>query len=117
MSLQKKEITDEQLEICKKFDVQPLSVLNKQMIVISEGVFEGDPVEGVRYPSPQHMSGWWITTDKFNGDSNTLRTEHVYHLLETRPELVKFLALPFGFRFKSNVEEVWFDQKVADSKP
>lgn len=28
-----------------------------QLVVMSEGVYEGDVVEGVRYPSPEHMSG------------------------------------------------------------
>jgi hypothetical protein len=27
------------------------------MVIISEGVYEGKPVEGIRYPSPDHMSG------------------------------------------------------------
>ncbi len=88
------------------------------MIVISDGVFEGECVEGVRYPSPKHMTGWWLTTQKYNGDTSTLRVEHYYHLPEKRPDLIKYLALPFGFRFfqkdetVGREEEIWKDDNV-----
>ena len=87
-----------------------------QMVVISEGVYEGDGVEGVRYPSPDHMSGWWFTTDRFNGDVGTLKTVHAHHVSARRPDLAKFFALPFGYRFFSPQNDVWFDKKVADSE-
>jgi hypothetical protein len=86
-----------------------------QLVVISDGVFEGDIVEGVRYPSPQHMSGRWLTTDRYNGDIKSLRTVHFHHVTESRPDLMGFLKLPFGYRFFSG--DAWFDQKVADSEP
>jgi hypothetical protein len=113
--------TTEQLELCKQHNVKPLIPTIDQMVVISEGVFEGDLTEGTRYPSPNHMSGWWITTDRYNGDSTSLRTEHLQHIVEKRSDLLKYLALPYGFRFfqrgyKENTEHVWFDQKVVESK-
>ncbi|MBF7074579.1 hypothetical protein ISG33_14330 [Glaciecola sp. MH2013] len=44
------------------------------MVVISDGIYENNgPVEGVRYPSPEHMSGWWLTTELYNGDIKTLK--------------------------------------------
>lgn len=90
---------------------------DSQLVVVSNGVFEGDLVEGVRYSSPEHMSGWWITTHKYNGDISTLRTEHIYHLIEKRPDLIKFISLAYGFRFfqegyEGNEERVWFDEEV-----
>lgn len=88
-----------------------------QLVVISDGVYEGDTVEGVRYPSPQHMSGWWLTTDRYDGDIKSLRTVHFRHVAEARPDLVGFLKLPFGYRFFSGNGDAWFDQKVAESKP
>jgi hypothetical protein len=84
-----------------------------KLTVISAGVIEGLPVQGVRYPSPDHMSGWWITTDLYDGNIKSLRNEHIYHVTAARPDLAKYLALPDGFRFNLSVaEEVWFDQKV-----
>lgn len=114
MDINKNDILLQQIEICKQFNVKPAPPADNQLFVVSEGVFEGDALEGVRYPSPKHMSGWWLTTDKYNGDSKTLRTEHIIHLLEKRPEISKYLALPNGFRFRFNSKaEIWFDEKIA----
>jgi hypothetical protein len=75
---------------------------------------QGDAVQGVRYPSPEHMSGWWITTDRYDGDIRSLTQEHLYHLTAARPDLARCLALPFGFRFdQASGEDVWFDEQVA----
>ncbi|HYP07554.1 MAG TPA: hypothetical protein VER03_15080 [Bryobacteraceae bacterium] len=43
-----------------------------RLTVVDEWVMEGLPVQAVRYPSPEHMSGWWITTDRYNGDVNSV---------------------------------------------
>jgi hypothetical protein len=109
---------EEQISLCDQYNAIHTPVSDDQLVVISEGVYEGDPLEGVRYPSPKHMSGWWLTTDKYNGNPDTLKTEHIYHLVEKRPEVMKYLSLPYGFRFRTggNIEDVWFDEKVAKEK-
>jgi hypothetical protein len=86
----------------------------EQMVVISDGVLEGDVVQGVRYPSPNHMSGWWITTDRYDGNVASLRTVHAYHVTSKRPDLAMFLGLAFGYRFYSDNDEVRFDPKVVN---
>jgi hypothetical protein len=88
-----------------------------RLIVVSKGVLEGMPVEGVRYPSPEHMSGWWLTTDEYDGNIESLRHHHIYHVTAARPELAKYVALPEGFRFKlaNRAVEVWFDESVLRS--
>ncbi|UXY14185.1 hypothetical protein N8I74_12745 [Chitiniphilus purpureus] len=83
-----------------------------KLVVISEGVYEGEQVEGVRYPSPDHMSGWWITTNKYNGNVETLKTVHAYHLTKNRPDLLGYLAMEYGYRFESNSKKTWFDSKA-----
>lgn len=86
-----------------------------QLVVISAGILEGDKdVQGVRYPSPQHMAGWWLTTSRFDGNTESLKTTHAYHVTATRPDLAHLIALPYGFRFDlSHREDVWFDASVA----
>jgi len=104
--------------ICKLHDAEFKPPRPDKLTVISAGVLEGAPVEGVRYPSPDHMSGWWITTDQYNGDIKTLKHQHTYHVTAARPELAKYLALPDGFRFNlSGTEDVWLDEKVASATP
>lgn len=100
--------------ICRRYDAGFHPPKPESLVAISEGVFQGDPVQGVRYPSPPHMSGWWITTDRYDGNITSIRTEHLYHLTAARPELARYLALPFGFRFDlANAEDVWFEDDVA----
>lgn len=86
-----------------------------RLVVVSPGVLEGDKdVQGVRYPSPEHMAGWWFTTSRFDGNTESLKTAHAYHVTADRPDLAHLIALPCGFRFDlSRTEDVWFDQKVA----
>jgi hypothetical protein len=84
--------------------------------MVSKGVLEGEAVQGVRYPSPSHMSGWWITTDQYDGNAKSLSREHIYHLTHARPDLAKYIALSFGFCFNlEDGERVYFDQEVANS--
>jgi hypothetical protein len=90
-----------------------------RLVVISAGVLEGDrDVQGIRYPSPEHMSGWWLTTSRFDGNTKSLETTHAYHVTAARPDLAHLIALPYGFRFDlSQAEDVWFDEKVATEGP
>ncbi|MDI3287788.1 hypothetical protein [Polyangium sp. 15x6] len=88
-----------------------------RLTVISAGVLEGDPdIQGVRYPSPEHMSGWWLTTNRFDGDTKSLRTMHTHHVTAARPDLAALIALPYGFRFDlEHGQDIWFDERVATS--
>lgn len=106
----------EQHLICQRYSAQFRPPRPDKLTVISKGVLEGLPVQGVRYPSPDHMSGWWMTTDQYDGDTNSLRREHTHHITAARPDLAKYLALPEGFRFDLSVkEDVWLDENVASA--
>lgn len=103
----------EQHDICRRHGGEFTPPRPNQIVVVSDGVLEGDAVQGVRYPSPEHMSGWWITTDRYDGNIKSLRHEHLYHLTSARPDLAPLIALPYGFRFDlAHREDVWFDREV-----
>ncbi len=104
----------DQHSICGSVGANFDPVRPDRLVVVSDGIYKGEPVQGVRYPSPHHMSGWWLTTDSYNGDTNTLKTVHAYHVSAARPDLAKYFALPFGYRFHSLSSDVWFDEKVAN---
>ena len=109
-------VLDTQKECCEHYSARYEKIDTEQLVVISEGIYEGVvPVEGIRYPSPDHMSGWWLTTDQYNGNADTLKTVHFHHIVEHRPELAVYMALPFGYRFYLGgpEENVWFDEAVA----
>jgi hypothetical protein len=99
--------------LCKKKGIGCQLPTTDSLVAISEGVFEGDPVQGVRHRMDMHMSGWIITSDLYDGNVSSLRTEHLVHLIESRPDLEKYLCLPIGWRFDSARDDVWFDQQVA----
>jgi hypothetical protein len=107
----------DQHKICEKFKGEFSPPRPDKLAVISEGILEGDnTVQGVRYPSPEHMSGWWLTTNRYNGSVESLKTTHLYHVTAARPDLTPYIALPYGFRFEvGEREDVWFDGKVATS--
>lgn len=102
----------EQHSVCSKVGADFTTPRFEQLIVISDGVLEGEETEGVRYPSPEHMSGWWITTDKYDGNTKSLKTVHAQHVAVNRPDLVKYLGLPHGYRFHELTNDAWFDEKV-----
>lgn len=105
----------DQHEVCDRYAAEFAPPRPDRLVVISDGVLEGDAVQGVRYPSPEHMSGWWVTTDRYNGDAKSLRREHLYHLTASRADLARYVALPFGFRFDlAHHEDVWFDSKTLE---
>ena len=89
----------------------------EQLVVISDGVYEeGMAVEGVRYSSPSHMTGWWLTTERCSGNIDLLQTVHFRHIEEQRPDIARYMALPYGYRFQlgGKEEHVWFDAKAAE---
>lgn len=107
----------DQHSVCRKYGAEFQPPRPDLLTVVSEGVLEGRTVQGVRYSSPEGMSGWWITTDLYDGDVSTLKHEHTYHVTAVRPDLAKFLALPVGFRYDLSIhEDVWFDRGVLANK-
>jgi hypothetical protein len=105
-----------QEEVCREAGAEFAPPLPKQMIAVSSGVFEGRrPVEGIRYQAPPHMSGWYLTTDEYDGNVDSLRVDHTYHLTAARAELSRLLALPPGYWFilRDDSEDIGFDAEAA----
>ena len=50
------------------------------------------------------MSGWYLSTDRYNGDVKTMRTVHLLHVLTLRLDLARFVALSPDFFFRKNAE-------------
>jgi hypothetical protein len=106
-------------DLCHKHDAEFLVPFSHDYAIVSDGVLEGAPVEGARHPSLEGLSGWWFTTELFNGDIHTLRREHLYHITAKRPELAGYLALPPGYWFLSGQDgdNVSFDPSIAAQEP
>lgn len=74
-------VVREQGEICWQQNLIPLFPNFNQSIVISDGVYEGKDIEGIRYDSPQGESGWYLITDDYNDDIKSLKMVHFIMLL------------------------------------
>ncbi|MBO9693383.1 hypothetical protein [Chryseobacterium sp.] len=92
-------VVREQSEMCWEQNLIPLFPNFNQSVVISDGVYEGKDIEGIRYESPQDETGWYLITDDYNDDIKSLKMVHFYHVVFARPDIVKYLAIPFGYRF------------------
>ncbi|WP_207892449.1 immunity protein Imm33 domain-containing protein [Paenibacillus pinisoli] len=105
----------EQEEICRIYDVSPVFPQFSQNIVISKGVYEGLGIDAVRYSSPEHLTGWWLTTDLYDDNTDSLMNVHYFHIAFKRPDLLKYFALPCGFRLyiTDTAEDIWFDENVC----
>lgn len=107
-------IQSSQMLVCKKNNSNYQYPRYNQLVAVSDGFFDGMAVDGVRYESPDHMSGWYLTTSIFDDDINKLKLFHFTHIAKFRPELVKFLGLEPGFRFYSEDSAIWFDSEVLE---
>ncbi|MDR6517307.1 immunity protein Imm33 domain-containing protein [Chryseobacterium camelliae] len=92
-------VVRQQSEICWQQNFIPIFPNFNQSVIISDGVYEGKDVEGIRYDSPQDESGWYLITDDYNGDLKSLKMVHFYHVAFARPDILKYLAIPYGHRF------------------
>ena len=88
-----------QSEICSEYSEVTIFPNFSQNIVISKGVYEGKNIEGIRYESPGHMCGWWLITDDYDDNVDSLMNVHYFDVAFKRPDILKYLALPFGYRF------------------
>ncbi|SDI31333.1 immunity protein Imm33 domain-containing protein [Chryseobacterium jejuense] len=93
-------IVRQQGEMCWQQNLIPLFPNFNQSVVISDGVYEGKDIEGIRYEAPQNESGWYLITDDYNEDIKSLKVVHFYHVAFARPDILKYLAIPFGHRFR-----------------
>lgn len=85
-------------------------------VAISAGVLEGTrPLEGVRYPAKKPQSGWYLTTDLYDGNIQSMKGVHLEHLTRNASDLLDLIGLPPGYRFElrhSGEVDVWLDPEV-----
>jgi hypothetical protein len=75
------------------------------------------PVNGLRRPPEGGTSGWYIWAgEEFSYDPDFFVPLHVHHLDDWCPHVVKYLALPPGYRFliADGYEDVWEDVTLLD---
>jgi hypothetical protein len=107
-----------QSEVCREVGSAFLPCRFGEKIAVSPGLLESTGVvEGVRYPAKTPMSGWWLLTEDYDGRPDhfaSMKPTHVFHVLQQRPDVGRYLGLSTGYAFLTNSESsVWFEAEIA----
>jgi hypothetical protein len=111
------EIERQQRDYCKSQNVQytPASKESFTSLALStQGLI---PINGLRHPPQRWHNGWFLWSgEELSTDTAFFSNVHTHHLTELRPEVLKFLGLPPGYRFLITGEyvDVWFDPTLLD---
>lgn len=103
-----------QKEICEKSNSiwQPI---NKKLKIGVSSNLDKDPINGLRHLAEKGTTGWFIWTGEYSEADDFFKSICAEHLLQKRPEIIKYLGLEIGFRFLSDskdYEDVWYDEKL-----
>ncbi len=105
---------DRQKGICKKYQSKWNPINRKLKIGIGSDL-NADPIHGLRHPKEKGTTGWYIWTGEYSESDNFFKPMCAEHLLQIRPELIKYFGLDIGYRFlidKNSYEDVWYDEKL-----
>jgi hypothetical protein len=107
----------EQKTVCSRYGSHWMSLDPELRIGIADNVFNDViPINGLRHPQEFNTSGWyvWAGSD-FSESKDFFKPYCIKHLLEIKPELIKYLGLPPGYRFQidnKGYEDVWEDKTL-----
>ena len=111
----------QQIEECQKRQIPFLESPYYLMLGLAKGFNPKKfPLNGLRHPPEGVTTGWYIWSgEDFSQESDFFEPVHCFHLIESCPEIVKYLGLPPGWRFLTadNYEDVWSDEKLFDIGP
>ena len=106
----------EQKLLCRSYHTSCCPTLPYQKIGISDNANSGDlPLNGLRHLPVNDTCGWYIWAgEKMSEEPDFFKPVHVFHLSEILPDVLKFLALPPGWRFllAPGYEDVWYDPSL-----
>lgn len=105
---------DRQREICDKVNSDWRPINPKHKIGISDNL-DGEPVHGLRHPPDKGTTGWYIWTGEYSPAADFFKPIHAGHLLQRRPDLIKYLGLQPGYRFlidNKGYEDIWEDKQL-----
>ncbi len=105
-----------QKQICRKYNADYIATNLNLKLGISQDFFSGElPLSGLRHPAEVGTCGWflWVGEEMSEAD-DYFQPLHIIHLVEKFPSVMKYLGLPYGWRFltANDYEDVWFDEKL-----
>lgn len=103
-----------QKEICEKHQSK-WNPINKKLKIGIGSDLNADPIHGLRHPKEKGTTGWYIWTGEYSESEDFFKPMCAEHLLQIRPDLIKYFGLDVGYRFlidKNEYEDVWYDEKL-----
>ena len=111
-------IADEQKLVCAAHNAAFYPTPANLKVGISLNVKDRvEPINGLRHPPQGETSGWYIWAgEDLSKAPDFFKPLHAEHLQERCPAVLKFLALPPGWRFliAEGHEDVWFDATLLE---
>lgn len=104
---------EQQKEICNKLSVAWIENQPNQVIGLAD--INDVPIHGLRHPIENNSTGWYIWTKDYSSDPDFFKPTHIVHLLDIKPQLLKYLGLPPGYRFlidDKGYEDIWYDETL-----
>ena len=106
---------EKQKEICTKYNSRWNPINNKLKVGASTNL-NLDPLNATREKKENGTTGWFIWSGEFSKEKDFFEPLCAEHLLQIRPQIIKYLALDVGFRIlidNEGYEDVWFDGNIA----
>lgn len=114
------DIEKEQKDVCRRLNLSWNPVDLKLMIAFNDSLFSiVQPINGLRHPKENKIDGWylWSGDEIVQNNNDFFKPIHVEHLIEKQPLVLKYLGLPYGYRFQidhNGYEDVWFDNSILE---
>ncbi|MCA9395272.1 MAG: hypothetical protein KC900_13815 [Candidatus Omnitrophica bacterium] len=115
----REDIGRQQREICEKYGTLNFTPPEHMRVGINENVRTSlQPINGLRNPVEGIASGWFIWAgEEWSDADDFFKPICISHLEDWCPQVIKYLALPPGYRFlidDKGYEDVWYDEKLLD---
>ena len=103
--------------VCEWIGAEPLPPALDSKLGLAIGSLTAGPIHGLRHPSKDGASGWYIWCGELSEADDFFSPLHVEHLAKYLPAAMEYLALPPGYRFLvdgTDYEDVWFDASLLE---
>jgi hypothetical protein len=107
---------DRQKQTCEKYQSK-WTPINRKLMIGCAFDLNSDFINGLRHPQEKRTTGWYIWTGEYSESDDFFKPMCAEHLLQIRPELIKYFGLDIGYRFlidKNGYEDVWYDEKLKN---
>ncbi len=107
---------DRQKEICVNNN-STWKPINKKLKIGISANLDKDPINELRHPAEKGTTGWFIWTGEYSEVEDFFQPICAEHLLQQRPEIIKYLGLDIGFRFLADSKgygDIWYDETLKN---